>query len=72
MYYIINFIINCMGYSLRLRNFRKHCLQLIVVTQAQVVCLICTPEAQGLRVDISGRPQVTVLQLLCNTFMIKG
>ena len=43
-----------------------------VVTQARVVCLICIPEAQGpqargLRVDISGRPRVPVLQLLCNT-----
>ena len=39
-----------------------------VVTQARVVCLICTPEARGpqargLRVDISGRPRVPVLQL---------
>ena len=48
-----------------------------VVTQGRVVCLICTPEARGLRVDISvalglrvyisGRPRVLVLQLLCNT-----
>ena len=45
-----------------------HCMQYVtVVTQARVVCLICTPEARGLRVDISGRPQVPVLQLLCNT-----
>ena len=35
--------------------------------QARVVCLICIPEARGLRVDISGRPRVPVLQLLCNT-----
>ena len=43
-----------------------------VVTQARVVCLICPPEARGpvalgLRVYISGRPRVPVLQLLCNT-----
>ena len=47
-------------------------VHLIVVTQARVVCLICTPEArgpqaQGLRVYISGRPRVPVLQLLCTT-----
>ena len=30
-------------------------LHLIVVTQAQVLCLICTPEARGLRVYISGQ-----------------
>ena len=44
----------------------------IVVTWARVVCLIYTPEAQGpqaqgLRVYISGKPQVPMLQLLCNT-----
>ena len=68
---------------------------LIVVTQAWVLCLICTPKvrgpqarglragsghihgmacpssAQGLRVNISGRARVTVLQPLCNTFMIR-
>ena len=48
---------------------------IIVVTQVLVVCLICTPEARGpmytrspaalgLRVYISGRPLVPVLQLL--------
>ena len=40
--------------------------------QTRVVCLICRlevlgPQARGLRVDISGRPQVPVLQLLCYT-----
>ena len=56
---------------------------LIVVTQARVICLICTPEARGLQFEaqvpaalrlqvyISGRSLVPVLQLLCNTFMIK-
>ena len=44
----------------------------IVVTWARVVCLICLPKAQGpqargLKVDISGRSQVPMLQLLCNT-----
>ena len=41
---------------------------IIVVTQALVVCLICPPSgrpaALGLRVYISGRPLVPVLQLL--------
>ena len=36
----------------------------MVVTQALVACLICTPSALGLRVYISGRPLVPVLQLL--------
>ena len=36
---------------------------IIVVTQALVVCLICPPSALGLRVYISGRPLVPVLQL---------
>ena len=44
----------------------------VVVTWATVVCLICTPEAQGpqargLRVYISGKPWVHMLQLLCDT-----
>ena len=48
---------------------------IIVVTQARVVCLICTPEARGpaalgLRVYISGRPLVPVLQLLHIHFVI--
>ena len=56
----------------RQRRCLKQMAHVIVVTQARVVCLICTPEArgpqaQGLRVDISGRPRVPVLQLLCNT-----
>ena len=47
-------------------------IHVTVVTQARVVCLICTPEARGpqargLRVDITGRPRVPVLQLLCNS-----
>ena len=42
---------------------------IIVVTQALVACLICPPSALGpaalgLRVYISGRPLVPVLQLL--------
>ena len=32
--------------------------------------LICILKARGLRVDISGRPQVTVLQLLCDIFIV--
>ena len=45
---------------------------IIVVTQALVVCLICPPSALGpvalgLRVYISGRPLVPVLQLLHRT-----
>ena len=40
--------------------------------QARIVCLICIPSAlgpaaRGLRVDISGRPRVPVLQILCIT-----
>ena len=42
---------------------------IIVVTQALVVCLICTPEARGPRVYISGRPLVPVLQLLHIKYM---
>ena len=46
--------------------------QYIVVTWARVVCLIYTPkargqQARGLRVYISGKPRVPMLQLLCTT-----
>ena len=46
---------------------------IIVVTQALVVCLICPPSALGpaalgLRVYISGRPLVPVLQMLHSIF----
>ena len=54
--------------SFGLKGLNAHTLvlyvHLIVVTQAQVLCLICTPEALGLRVYISGRAFVCVLQLL--------
>ena len=44
----------------------------IFATWSRVVCLVYTPEAQGpvalgLLMYISGRPQVPMLQLLCNT-----
>ena len=47
-----------------------HMLHVIAVIWARVVCLICTPEAQGpqaqgLRVYISGKC-VHMLQLLCD------
>ena len=42
-------------------------VQYIVVTWARVVCLIYTPEIRGLRVYISGKPRVPMLQLLCDT-----
>ena len=50
---------------------------LIVVTWARVFCLICTPEArgpqaQGMRVYISGRTRVYMLQLLCTTLIVSG
>ena len=46
----------------------------IVVTWARVVCLIYTPkargpQARGLRVYISGKPRVPMLQLLCTTYL---
>ena len=44
-------------------------LHLIVIPWAQMVCLIYTPEARGLRVYISGKPQVPMLQLLRATSM---
>ena len=39
-----------------------------------MVYLTYTPKARGLRVNISGIPQVPMLQILCNTFTpkIKG
>ena len=45
-------------------DFASVVIHFIVVTWALVVCLTCTPVA---RVYISGRPQVPMLQLLCNT-----
>ena len=47
----------------------------IVVTWAQVICLICMPKARGpqalgLRAYISGKSRVPMLQLLCNTFLV--
>ena len=42
-------------------------IHVIVVTQAQVLCLICIPEARGLRAYISGKARVPVLQLICYT-----
>ena len=67
-----------------LNAFLHHCVyiiypnvHLIVVTWARVFCLICTPEsqglqAQGMRVYISGRTQVHMLQLLCTTLIVSG
>ena len=50
------------------------CIHYIVVTWARVVCLIYTPkargpQARGLRVYISGKPRVPMLQLLCTTYL---
>ena len=47
-------------------------LHVIVVTQARVLCLICTHEPEGAQrprasVDISGKARVPVLQLICYT-----
>ena len=44
----------------------------IVITRARVVCLMHTPEAWGhrLMVYILGRPQVPMLHLICNTFLV--
>ena len=39
----------------------------IVVTWARGICLICMPEAQGLRAYISGKSRVHILQVICNT-----
>ena len=49
-------------------------VQYIVVTWARMVCLIYTPETQGppargLRMYISGKPLVSTLQLLCDTYL---
>ena len=43
------------------------CIHVIVVTWAQVIYLVCMPEAQGLRAYILGKSQVPMLQLMCNT-----
>ena len=43
-------------------------MYITVITRAQVVCLICTlkgVKARGLKVYISGKPRVHMLQLLC-------
>ena len=47
-------------------------VQVIVVTCALVICLICIPEvqgpqAQGLRAYISGKSQEHMLQVICIT-----
>ena len=39
----------------------------IVVTWARGICLICMPEARGLRAYISGKSRVHMLQVICNT-----
>ena len=44
----------------------------MVATWARVVCLICKPEARGLRVYISGKPHLPMLQLLCTTWLYIG
>ena len=70
----------CSGYIwIGLSNNKQNILyvsmiHLIVVTWPRVFCLICTPEsrgpqARGMRVYISGRTRVHMLQLLCNTSM---
>ena len=57
------------------RHGHKKCVvQLIVVTWARGICLICMPkargpQARGLRAYISGKSRVPMLQLLCNTFL---
>ena len=58
-----------MDFNYCISSLRK--CYITVVTQALVACLICTPlalgpAALGLRVYISGRPLVPVLQLLNN------
>ena len=34
-----------------------------------MIFLICMPKARGLRAYISGKSQVPMLQLICNTFV---
>jgi len=48
------------------------CVYVIIVTQAQVLSLICTYELEGMQrpkasADISGKARVPVLQLICYT-----
>ena len=42
-------------------------IYVIVVTWARRICLICMPEARGLRAYISGKSRVHMLQVICNT-----
>ena len=44
-------------------------IHVIVVTWARVICLICMPKARELRVYISGKSRVLMLQLICNTLV---
>ena len=51
-------------------------LQVIYVTWAGVICLICTHEPEGAQcprasADISGKSQPPVLHMLCNTSGIR-
>ena len=39
----------------------------IVVTWARGICLICMPEARGLRAYISGKSREHMLQVICIT-----
>ena len=42
-------------------------IYVIVVTWARGICLICMPEARGLRAYISGKSRAPMLQVLCIT-----
>ena len=43
-------------------------IHLVFVTWKRVVCLMWTLKVQGLKVNISGRPRVPMLQMLYVTF----
>ena len=53
-----------------IHTYMHACIHVIFVTWARVVCLICTSEARGLRVYVSGKPRVCMLQLICTTLSI--
>ena len=54
------------------KKFRLSRLQVIYVTWAGVICLICTHEPEGAQrprasADISGKSRLPMLHMLCNT-----
>ena len=52
---------------MNIMKLKVNIIHVIVVTWARGICLICMPEARGLRAYISGKSRVHMLQVICNT-----